>query len=170
MIAPEKSFSTGQSQKAIERQACTLVIGLGNLSRGDDALGRLVARRLKERNFVSVRIEECEGDGTELMELWRGVEKVIVVDAILSAEKPGTFYRIEATLQPVAGHFLNSSTHNFGLAEAIELARVLGELPPHLVIYGMVGNHFAMNAQLSAEVAEGLEDLLQQLQAELKVQ
>ena len=38
-----------------------LVIGIGNLLRGDDGVGRFVAQRLAGRNIPGVRVLEHEG-------------------------------------------------------------------------------------------------------------
>ena len=46
----------------------------------------------------------------------------------------------------------NRSTHAFGVAEALELARALNRLPPCLLIYGIEGKNFAMGTGLSPEV------------------
>ena len=49
-----------------------LVIGIGNPCRGDDSVGRIVVRRIKRRNPPFLRAIEHDGEGTSLMELWRG--------------------------------------------------------------------------------------------------
>jgi hydrogenase maturation protease len=50
------------------------------------------------------------------------------------------------------------STHAFGLAEAVELARALGRLPRFLVVYGVEGKCFTPGAALSAGVEAAAAD------------
>ncbi len=64
-----------------------LVIGLGNPLRGDDAAGRIVAARVKRKNHRFLRVAEASGKGADLLELWAGSGKVIVVDAVDSGGK-----------------------------------------------------------------------------------
>ena len=99
-----------------------LVIGVGNPWRGDDGAGIEVARRVGGIAF--------EGDGTGLVELWAGAEDAVVVDAAASGAAPGTVHRFDAAAGPLPARSLRSSTHHFGVADAIELARALDRLPP----------------------------------------
>jgi hydrogenase maturation protease len=152
--------------EALER-ASTLVIGVGNTYRGDDAIGLLIAQHLKIEGPDGLRVEASEGNATELLELWKKAEIVIVVDAVCSGGTPGTIYRLDATSQPVPARFFNASTHNFGVAEAIELGRVLEGLPPRLLVYGVEGKQFELGAALSLEVEKVIEPLLEQIRAEI---
>jgi hydrogenase maturation protease len=129
-----------------------LIIGVGNEYRGDDAVGLIVARRLKERLGDSVTILEQSGDGAALMEAWRGAETVIIIDAVMSGAAPGTIRRFDASAHLIPKGAFRCSTHACGVAEAIELARALCNFPQHLVIYGIEGKNFADGVGLSAEV------------------
>jgi hydrogenase maturation protease len=79
-----------------------LLIGIGNAYRHDDAAGLMVARRLKERALSSCEVHEQVGEGTALMELWKGAERVVVVDAVQSGSPAGTIHRFDANLHPPA--------------------------------------------------------------------
>lgn len=148
-----------------------LVIGIGNLYRGDDGAGIIAARELKSRTCRQVRILELAGEGAALMDAWHAQDgaqpMVILIDAISSGAAPGTIFRLDAGEQPVPVSFFNYSTHAFSLAEAVELARVLGELPPHMIIYGIEGQNYAAGSALSAPVAQALPQLVQQLKREI---
>ena len=61
-----------------------LVIGLGNDYRHDDAVGRVVARRLKAIEGDDVRVVEESGEGAALIEAWKGADFVILIDAVHS--------------------------------------------------------------------------------------
>src|SRR5207248_11431065 len=111
-----------------------LIIGIGNEYRSDDGLGLVVARELQAKKLPHILVSECSGDGAELMAMWKTAETVILVDAVSSEAKPGTIYRLDALTKPIAASFSFSSTHAFGVAEALGLARALDQLPPCLMI------------------------------------
>jgi hydrogenase maturation protease len=129
-----------------------LVIGIGNEYRHDDAVGLIIARYLQERALDHCKVLEQNGEGAALMEEWKNAEAVILIDAVHSGAAPGTIYRFDARKQPIPTKFFHYSTHAFSVAEAIELARALNQLPPHLVVYGIEGKNFDAGQGLSPEV------------------
>jgi hydrogenase maturation protease len=148
-------------------QSLVLVTGIGNPDRGDDGLGRAVARRLRARVPSSVRILERSGDMLALIEDWRGFSSVIVVDAVAPAGEPGRIHRFELTDHPLPIAFAPRSTHAFGVAETVELARSLGRLPSYFVAYLVEGERFETGAPLSPAVAEAVDEVAERIIAEL---
>jgi hydrogenase maturation protease len=57
------------------------------------------------------------------------------------------------------------SSHGFGVAEAINLARILQLLPKSLTVYGIEGKNFGIGETVSPEVLKSVEDLAQQIAA-----
>jgi hydrogenase maturation protease len=129
-----------------------LVIGVGNEFRGDDGVGLEVARALLAEVPPHVTVLEASGEGAALMEAWKGYERVIVVDATSSGSPPGAIHRFEAHREPLPAPFFHYSTHAFSVAEAIEMARALGQLPPEIIVYGIEGKQFVAGEGLSPEV------------------
>ncbi len=118
-----------------------LVIGIGNEFRGDDAVGLLAARDLDAMRFPGVRVVESRGDGARLMRLWKGFPIVMLIDAVHSGSPPGTLHRLDASQNAIPARFLCTSSHQFGVAEAVETARALGELPEHVIVFGVEIEH-----------------------------
>lgn len=140
-----------------------LLIGVGNPERGDDGAGRVVARRLRARNGCVLEVRECSGEAIALMEAWTGFDDVVLVDACRGAGEPGSIHLLspdglEGRVQGQPRRY--DSTHGFGVAEAIGLARALGRLPSRLVIYAIEGGHFQDQEGLSAEVDRGVQELV----------
>ena len=144
-----------------------LVIGVGNAYRSDDAVGLIVAHRLRTLASNHVTVLEQSGEGTHLMEAWKDSETVILLDAVFSGAKAGTIHRFDARLQRVPRDFFRYSTHAFGVSDAIELARALDRLPPRLVVYGIEGKSFEVGTQLSLEVEKATQELTELLLQEL---
>jgi hydrogenase maturation protease len=132
-----------------------LIIGVGNPARGDDGVGIAVARALAAKRFANATVVEASGEGTTLTQLWQGAQTVILVDAVAVGAEPGTIHRIDARTQALPTDVFRGSSHSFGVAEAIELARALNQLPPRLVIYGIEGKSFESGIGLSPEVIGG---------------
>lgn len=137
-----------------------LVIGVGNEYRSDDAAGLAVARRLRELGPEGLAVLEESGEGTALLAAWRGARSVILIDAIHSGAPPGTVRRLQAQRQTIGQGLFHRSTHAINVAEAIELARALDQLPARLVVYGIEGGSFQAGTGLSAVVEAAVEDVV----------
>lgn len=146
----------------------TLVIGVGNAYRGDDGAGIAVARKLAAQRLPGVRVMEMNGEGTSLVEAWKDAPSVLLVDAVSSGAVPGTIHRFEAQVGPLPTGLEHRSSHSFGVAEAVEVARALGRLPSHMVVYGIEGGLFAPGQGLSPEVERAVEEVASRLISELR--
>ena len=140
-----------------------LIIGIGTDYGYDDAAGLIVARALQAKRPTNCVILEQSGEGTRLIETWQGFQSVFLIDAVASRAKAGTIYRFDAQAQPLPTSIFARSTHAFGVAEAIELARVLNQLPPALTVYGIEGKCFAAGIGLSPSVARAARKVAEQL-------
>lgn len=138
-----------------------VVIGVGNVYRRDDGVGLAVAARLRGRVPSDVDVVEYEQEPSRLIEAWQGTAAAFVVDAAGSGAEPGTLHRFDASAHAVPGRIFRSSTHAFGVGEAIELARALGKLPRRIVVYGIEGGEFAAGQGLTAPVAAAVEPAAQ---------
>ncbi len=145
-----------------------VIIGVGNIYRGDDGVGLIIARQVRDAALPGVRVREESGEGAALLDAWQGASMVILCDAVRSGNAPGTIHRLEAHRQPIPSGFFRYSTHAFSVAEAVELARALGQLPPHLVLYGVEGSDFTAGNALSPPVAHAAQEVVRQVQAEVQ--
>lgn len=133
-----------------------LVIGVGNEYRSDDAVGLLVARRLRQLSLENVTVIEQSREGADLMESWKGADTVIIVDSASSGARPGTIHCVDARAQQIPRGLLRYSTHAFSVAEAVELARVMNWLPPRMVVYGIEGERFEEGVAISRAAQESV--------------
>jgi hydrogenase maturation protease len=145
------------------------IIGVGNSFRGDDAAGLLVARRLRQENLPDVEIAESPGTGTALVDTWKGAARVIVVDAVVSGAAPGTIQRFDAhNLGGTLPVSWTTSSHGWGLSEALALGKVFQNLPPVLIIYGIEGEKFGIGDALSPAVAAAIPEVALRLIQEIQ--
>lgn len=134
----------------------SMMIGIGNPFRSDDRAGLEIVRLLKGQLPPEMKCAEETGDGAELLDAWKDMDCVVLIDAIQSGAPPATIYRLDARAESLPSWFSHASTHTFGVAEAIELARHMDEMPQKLIVYGIEGLNFAPGTELSPEVAEAL--------------
>lgn len=146
----------------------TLILGVGNPLRRDDGIGPEVIRLLTDDRTkknstykLSSDIDLIDGgtDGLGLIEYLKDYKKVIIVDAVEMNLAPGTikiFSPDEAVLK-IARDSL--STHGFGIAELIKLAKEL-DINPELVIAGVQPKDISYGEKLSDSVASVLEKLI----------
>ncbi len=144
----------------------TIVIGIGNALRGDDAAGVEVASRLREHVLPDVEVVACDEEPSRLIEAWEGADAVVLVDCVTSGAPPGTLHRFDAGAESIPARELRSSTHAIGLAETIELARALGRLPQRVVVHGIEGASFEAGAPLSPAVETAVSRLVNTIEEE----
>jgi hydrogenase maturation protease len=145
----------------------TLLIGIGNPDRGDDGAGLEVVRRLTALRPQGLRLATCAGNALDLLDAWRGYERVVLVDAAFGGGRPGAVRRLDAGRGRLPWYLRSASTHSWGVAEAVEMARVLGDLPAHLVVYGIEGRSFGLHRGLSPEVIVAVDEVVAHVLHEL---
>ena len=144
------------------------IIGLGNSFAGDDAVGNLVARRLLSYQNSSLSIIEGGLAGLNLLHEMEATETLILIDAVHSQSESGNIVRftIPQDLDKIGKLTWGSSTtstHAFGLREALTLANTLELLPPQVILYGMELGHIQQGAPLSPQVTRAIPFLVSQI-------
>jgi hydrogenase maturation protease len=103
-----------------------LVAGIGNVFLGDDAFGVRVLRELEaDPPWAEVRRADFGIRGFDLaLELLRGYELVVLVDAASFGRAPGTLYMIEPEGAPIGEGF--PEPHALAPDKVLALARSMG--------------------------------------------
>jgi hydrogenase maturation protease len=131
--------------------AARRVIGLGNALRGDDAAGLLAAEAVREQ-APGMEVVIAPRDGAALVEAMDGADAVVIIDAVAGGGHAGEIVRLDAAAGPIPRVSGDVSGHGLGAADAVELARALGRLPPRVVVYGVRGERFSLGAAPCAAV------------------
>ncbi|MBE7472670.1 MAG: peptidase M52 [Anaerolineae bacterium] len=150
----------------------TLIIGCGNLLRGDDAVGPILVRVLAERGVPpGVRLADGGTAGMDVAFKMRGAGHVIIVDACRTGQPPGTLYQVPgeelAQLPPITGLNL----HAFRWDHALAFGRWLlkEEYPSRITVYLIEAENLEFGDELSRPVRVAMENLVQRLTAELEL-
>jgi hydrogenase maturation protease len=148
----------------------TLVIGCGNVLRGDDAAGPAVVRRLQERGVPEgARCVDGGTDGIAVAFGMKGALELIVVDACRSGSEPGTIFEVPGEelehLPPLVGINL----HAFRWDHAIAFGRRLlkDRYPRRVTAYLIEGRSFEPGDDLSPAVDRAVGTLVARLHATL---
>jgi hydrogenase maturation protease len=145
-----------------------LIMGIGNVYHSDDGAGIATVRQLNKQLPQHVRVLEETGEGARLVEAWKDATSVILIDAVRSGAPPGTIHRFDARTEKIPAELFRCSSHAFSVAEAIELAHALNQLPRHLVIYGIEGQNFEAGEALSRSVVEAIGAVVSQVLLEVR--
>lgn len=148
--------------------SATLVLGMGNPILSDDGFGLEVARRLRELPMPDgVEIAESEVGGLRLLELLRGFDRAILVDALKSDRTPGDVVLFDAN-EFRGGHRWGAA-HSIHLGTALELGEELGyDMPGECTVYAVEAVDVeTFGEELSPPVAAAADRVVELVYAEL---
>lgn len=151
--------------------ARVLIVGCGNLLRGDDAVGPILVRHLWQRGVP--HLVRCADGGTGGMDVafqMRGVPHVIIVDACTSGSEPGSIFRLSGTdceTPPLAGVNL----HAFRWDHALAFARwaLKDEYPPRIDVWLIEAERLEVGEPLSPKVEAAMHRVCDLLMEEVAV-
>ncbi|MDE1934149.1 MAG: hydrogenase maturation protease [Bradyrhizobium sp.] len=140
-----------------------MVLGIGNPGRADDGVGALIGGRLAGQLPANVTLVVRSGDIVTLVDTWADYDALVCVDAANPMGQPGRVHRLEGADEALAESSSLTSSHGFGLAEAIALARELQTLPETVVIYAVEGACFDIGARMTPQVAKAAADVAERI-------
>lgn len=131
--------------------AATLVLGIGNLLMGDEGVGvHAVADLEREAWPPAVRVVDGGTGGFHLLGYLQEYSPVVMIDATMDGQAPGTVSVIEPRY---ASDFPRTLTaHDIGLRDLIVSATLLGQLPQMRLVTVSIADVQPMQLSLSAPV------------------
>jgi hydrogenase maturation protease len=140
-----------------------MIVGCGNLLRGDDGVGPILVRHLWERGVPEgLRLVDGGTAGMDVAFQMRGAERVVIVDASATGAAPGTVYRVPgselAELPPLEG----LHTHSFRWDHALAFARwaLADDCPTDVTVFLIEAANVAMGVDLSPAVSSAMETVI----------
>jgi len=132
------------------------ILLLGQDFRGDDGFGPAVGRALDPwaAGQGDVTLMSIRGDAAQILDALDGAQGAVVVDALRGGGPPGLVrvFDLAGGMQPGPETGAETSSHGFGLAQALALGHTLGGLPQRLALVGGVGLEFGMGAAMGEAV------------------
>ncbi len=148
-----------------EPDPAVLIIGCGNLLRGDDGVGpRLVSRLLDLGLPQSMRAVDGGTAGLAVVDMMDGIRQVAIVDACTGVGEPGYVLEVPgeslAVQAPAVGNL-----HDFRFDHAIAFGRLMlkERFPERVTVFLIEAGQFTPGAPLSEAVARSMESLCREL-------
>ncbi len=146
-----------------------LVAALGAPDCGDDGVGHAVARLLEGRLPPGPRVLARRGDMLALIDDWAGCDALICIDAAAAPDaEPGRIHRFDLAKESLPQDLSFTSSHAFGLPEAIALARTLQLAPETIVVYAIEGRRFDAGAAMTPEVLAAAAEVADRVAEEVR--
>jgi len=144
-----------------------LVMAVGNILRQDDGFADAVLQRLEALELPpEVELFDAGTSAIDLMDVFGGREKLVVIDAVRGGQPPGTLYRfspeeVEAQALPM------NSLHQVGLIETLRIGELVDCKPQATVVVGVqpeaTGLGIGLTPRVAAAVDRAVELVLQEL-------
>jgi hydrogenase maturation protease len=140
----------------------TLVLGIGNLLLKDEGIGIHAIDYLKNKSLPDF-VELLDGGtgGFHLLELFQKYQQIIIIDATLDQNPPGTVRLIEPKYS--SDYPKSLSAHDIGLKDLVESAMLLGNVPKVYLIVVSIQNFQDLRIGISHFLKKSFEDIYLQI-------
>jgi hydrogenase maturation protease len=152
-------------------KAPILILAVGNPSRGDDAVGPLLAECLQawltqQPAAVRARFELITDQQLVVEHVldMQGREQVLFIDAAAQGEQAVSLVSLAAPAQPAESASASVSSHSSTPAQLLALhLLLLNCAPPAATLLSITGHGFELGASLSQQARSGLRQAWPQL-------
>lgn len=146
------------------------IIGCGNPIAGDDGVGIHVINSLKTMSLPGYpTVLEGGTDPLNLLEMLRGTEKVILVDAVKGAGRPGDVCLLNIDRLDIHSPG-GVSLHQWGLSHVLQLGNILfpQEMPKEIILIGVeVMDTAPYSTNISQPVKKAIPQVIKAILQEL---
>jgi hydrogenase maturation protease len=145
-----------------------LLLGLGNEIMGDDAVGLLAVRQLREVFQNQFDVIEAQIAGLALLDLMQGYDKVLLLDSIATGKSPPGSIRELSGLEFQEN--VTYSPHYAGFEDVLQLAKLVGiPMPSEIRILTIeVHDPFVLREGLTPSIGQQLGQFVGRAQSILQ--
>lgn len=137
-----------------------LVLGVGNVLMGDEGVGVHAIKELEKRSWPeNVHFLDGGTGGFHLLEYLQHYKKIIMIDATMDGQPPGTLRLIKPKFSSDFPKAL--SAHDIGLKDLVESASILGHLPEIHLITVSINAVQPMQLEMSPEIKKSIPEVIQ---------
>lgn len=165
MSVAEQNRASGEELSGPD--CSVVVIGCGNLLRGDDGAGPVLVRRLWETGPpAGARLVDGGTAGMDVAFQMRGAERVVLIDASRSGAAPGTVFRVPGPeleeLPPLGG----MQSHSFRWDHALAFAHwLLGdEYPADITVFLIEAQCTDFGTEITPPVSDGMDRVVAEIE------
>ena len=144
-----------------------LILGLGNILLNDEGIGVRVVNEMENIDLPkNVDILDGGTGGFVLLSLFHEYNIIIIIDATLSNEEPGTIKILEPKF---SSDFPKSlSTHELGMKDMIESAILLGKVPKLYLVAVTISPTQEMDMKVTPSLENHIPDIINSVLGILK--
>jgi len=136
-----------------------VVIGVGNLLMKDEGIGIHAIRALQQIDLPPHIKLIDGGTSPDLIAYTRAGDKMIIIDAARTGDKPGTIYRFKPEdLAAEKGSL--ASAHELGVVQNLKLMSLTGNEPGETVIIGIEPKEIGWGMELSDFLQKKLPEIV----------
>jgi hydrogenase maturation protease len=146
-----------------------LILGLGNILLSDEGFGVHVVQELEQHYLFPPRVTLYDGGtgGLSLLSQFQAQDFVLIIDALLLGAEPGTVARF--TLDAIPDHYQRKDTaHGIDILDVVAASSMIGHLPPIMVLGAQPKDMVTPATELSPELIQAKESVIQEVMAILK--
>lgn len=137
----------------------TLILGVGNLLLKDEGVGIHVIQALENETLPSgVHLLDGGTGGFHLMNWLEEYERIIMIDATLDNNPPGTVRQLKPRYASDFPPLM--SAHEIGLRDMIEAMQLTGKMPEVNLIVISAADISEVGMELSAEVEAAITEVI----------
>lgn len=137
----------------------TLILGVGNLLLKDEGVGIHVIQALENETLPSgVHLLDGGTGGFHLMSWLEEYERIIMIDATLDNNPPGTVRQLKPRYASDFPPLM--SAHEIGLRDMIEAMQLTGKMPEVNLIVISAADISEVGMELSAEVEAAITEVI----------
>lgn len=158
-----------------QQAAKILVLGLGNILLKDEGIGVHIAQKMQRMN-LPYNVEVIDGGtaGLDVLLLERGVEKLVVIDALRAGKEAGTIYKAQLMLEEydkleqIFSGGSKISLHQAGLVDALAAVRRIGCAPKEIIVIGVEPEIMDWGLELSDKLKHKLAGIIDTVLKEIE--
>ena len=149
----------------------TLIFGIGNPYRCDDAVGIKVVQEIaKQIDTSDIDVKWGSIDGVAILDEVVGYDRVIFVDSVKTGKgKPGDIYKIKHASEGKTGSF---TSHGIDFLTALRVGENFKlSMPRQIDIFAVeIKDNTSFSEQCTEEVSKSIPELVHLIIAEIKTQ
>ena len=153
----------------MSRDPRILILGIGNYLMGDEGVGVHAALRLQGQQLKDdVEVVDGGTGGFHLLQYFEDHETVILIDATLDDNPPGTIRLIQPRF---AKDFPRAmSTHDIGLRDMVNALQLMGKMPRIFLFVVSIETIQQQGIELTPPIERAMPELLLQIKDLLRQQ
>ena len=143
-----------------------LVLGIGNYLMGDEGIGVHIAEQLMDEPWLNADVVDGGTGGFYLLDYFERYENIILIDATLDNNPPGTIRLIRPRFSEDFPQAM--STHDIGLKDMVRALQLMGKMPNIHLFVVTIESLQQQGIELTPEITGVMDELKEKIHSLIK--